>query len=85
MHHCLQQQFQANYDRQIANIISTINMYYKRILSKSVSNQYVSSYNLYKRNMDDYKKLSGGLFESSKQLQLFKHDFKIVIYGQAKW
>eukprot|EP00957_Ditylum_brightwellii_P012643 955582-Ditylum_brightwellii.AAC.1 len=76
----LQQQFQANYDRRIAKIISAINMSYKRTLSTSMSNQSVSSYKMYTHSMYGPKKLLGGLFESSKQLQLFKHDFKITIY-----
>eukprot|EP00957_Ditylum_brightwellii_P092200 7019323-Ditylum_brightwellii.AAC.1 len=83
MCHCLQQQFQVNCNRWITKIISAINVSYKRTVSNSVSSQSVSFYELYKRKMDDCKKLPGGLFESSKQLQLFKHNFKIAMYGQA--
>eukprot|EP00957_Ditylum_brightwellii_P145236 11061683-Ditylum_brightwellii.AAC.1 len=35
--------------------------------------------------MDDQEKLPGGLFESSKQLQIFKHDFKIAMHGGLHW
>eukprot|EP00957_Ditylum_brightwellii_P014113 1063992-Ditylum_brightwellii.AAC.2 len=85
LHHHLQQQFQTDYNRHITKIISTVNMSNKRTSSTSISHQSVESYELYKHNMNDHKKLPDSLFESSKQLQLFKHDFKIAMYGQANW
>eukprot|EP00957_Ditylum_brightwellii_P047561 3612740-Ditylum_brightwellii.AAC.1 len=33
--------------------------------------------------MGNQEKLPGGLFDSSKQLQTFKHNFKITMYGRA--
>eukprot|EP00957_Ditylum_brightwellii_P127153 9694773-Ditylum_brightwellii.AAC.1 len=35
--------------------------------------------------MDNQEKLSGGLFESAKQIQIFKHDFKVVMHGKSQW
>eukprot|EP00957_Ditylum_brightwellii_P032616 2471962-Ditylum_brightwellii.AAC.1 len=35
--------------------------------------------------MDDQDKLPGGLFESEKQIQIFKHDFKVVMHGRSNW
>eukprot|EP00957_Ditylum_brightwellii_P192901 14687545-Ditylum_brightwellii.AAC.1 len=44
-----------------------------------------SSYKSYKRNMDNQDKLSSGLFESAKQIQIFKHNFKVAMHGRSNW
>eukprot|EP00957_Ditylum_brightwellii_P211548 15366307-Ditylum_brightwellii.AAC.1 len=35
--------------------------------------------------MDNQDKLPGGLFESTKQIQIFKHNFKVAMHGRSKW
>eukprot|EP00957_Ditylum_brightwellii_P171022 13019055-Ditylum_brightwellii.AAC.1 len=35
--------------------------------------------------MDNQEKLSSGLFESAKQTQIFKHDFKVTMHGRSNW
>eukprot|EP00957_Ditylum_brightwellii_P143304 10917901-Ditylum_brightwellii.AAC.1 len=39
----------------------------------------------HKRNMDDQEKLPGGLFESYKQIQIFKHNFKVTMHRRSHW
>eukprot|EP00957_Ditylum_brightwellii_P027826 2103735-Ditylum_brightwellii.AAC.1 len=53
--------------------------------SQSVSSASITSFKVYKRHMNDQEKLTGGLFESSKQLQIFKHDVNIAMHGQSHW
>eukprot|EP00957_Ditylum_brightwellii_P096077 7319963-Ditylum_brightwellii.AAC.1 len=75
---------QANFDHCIAKIISFVNKNTKRAgvsTNQSVSSASSNFYKTYKRNMDDQEKLLGGLFESSKQLQIFKHDFRICRFS----
>eukprot|EP00957_Ditylum_brightwellii_P079981 6082557-Ditylum_brightwellii.AAC.1 len=43
-----------------------------------------SSYKTYKRNMYNQEKLPSGLFESAKQIQIFKHDFKVA-HRRSNW
>eukprot|EP00957_Ditylum_brightwellii_P037446 2832602-Ditylum_brightwellii.AAC.1 len=35
--------------------------------------------------MNNQEKLSGGLCESSKQIQIFKHDFKVAMHRRSHW
>eukprot|EP00957_Ditylum_brightwellii_P111181 8477618-Ditylum_brightwellii.AAC.1 len=43
------------------------------------------SYKTHKRNMGNQEKLPGGLFESAKQIQIFKHDFKLAMHRRSHW
>eukprot|EP00957_Ditylum_brightwellii_P114010 8693065-Ditylum_brightwellii.AAC.1 len=42
-------------------------------------------YEQHKRDLGDQEKLQGSLLESVKQLQIFKHDFKIAARSRASW
>eukprot|EP00957_Ditylum_brightwellii_P096826 7373846-Ditylum_brightwellii.AAC.1 len=44
-----------------------------------------SSYETYKRNMGNQEKLPCGLFKSAKQIQIFKHDFKVAMHRTSNW
>eukprot|EP00957_Ditylum_brightwellii_P047418 3601864-Ditylum_brightwellii.AAC.2 len=44
-----------------------------------------SSYKTYKRNMDNQDKIPSGLFESAKQIQIFKHNFKVGMHERSNW
>eukprot|EP00957_Ditylum_brightwellii_P029795 2253476-Ditylum_brightwellii.AAC.1 len=71
---------QADFNCCIAKIITAVNMNNKKAafsVSQSVSSASSTSFEVYKRHMDDQEKLLGGLFESSKQLQIFKQDLKL--------
>eukprot|EP00957_Ditylum_brightwellii_P068999 5237452-Ditylum_brightwellii.AAC.1 len=35
--------------------------------------------------MDNQDKIPGGLFESAKQTQIFKHNFKVMMHGRSNW
>eukprot|EP00957_Ditylum_brightwellii_P002448 187977-Ditylum_brightwellii.AAC.1 len=35
--------------------------------------------------MDGQGKIPGGIFESAKQIQIFKHDFKVTLHGRSNW
>eukprot|EP00957_Ditylum_brightwellii_P135616 10341218-Ditylum_brightwellii.AAC.2 len=35
--------------------------------------------------MDYQEKLPGGLFKSAKQIQIFKHNFKVAMHGKFHW
>eukprot|EP00957_Ditylum_brightwellii_P088539 6743717-Ditylum_brightwellii.AAC.1 len=76
---------QTDFDSWIAKIILVVNMSNKKLSAHSVSSTSVTSFKMYKRNMDDQEKLPGGLFNSSKQLQIFKHNFKIAMHGRSNW
>eukprot|EP00957_Ditylum_brightwellii_P207319 15352447-Ditylum_brightwellii.AAC.1 len=79
---------QADFDCCIANIITTVNVNSKKAAfntSQNISSASSTSFKVYKRHMDDQKKLPGGLFESSKQLQIFKNNFKTAMHGQSHW
>eukprot|EP00957_Ditylum_brightwellii_P042109 3189467-Ditylum_brightwellii.AAC.1 len=54
----------------------------KKIVACTLSNP-ISPFELYKRN--NQEQLPGGLFESSKQLQVIMHDFTVVMHGRANW
>eukprot|EP00957_Ditylum_brightwellii_P068362 5189651-Ditylum_brightwellii.AAC.2 len=77
---------QDRLDKRIARIISGINIGTKKYQSTtsmvSVSSS-KSSYETYNRNMDNQDKLPGGLFESVKQIQNFKHNFKVAMHGRS--
>eukprot|EP00957_Ditylum_brightwellii_P051524 3906517-Ditylum_brightwellii.AAC.2 len=45
----------------------------------------ISLYELNKRNQDNQEKLPRGPFKSSKQLQVFRHDFKGAMHRQVHW
>eukprot|EP00957_Ditylum_brightwellii_P173562 13214712-Ditylum_brightwellii.AAC.1 len=74
---------QANFDCCIAKIISAVNLNNKKLSAHSVFFTSVTSFEMYKRNMDDQEKLPHGLFESSKQLQFFKHDLNIAMHRRS--
>eukprot|EP00957_Ditylum_brightwellii_P108369 8267148-Ditylum_brightwellii.AAC.1 len=79
---------QADFDCCIAKIVTAINLNNKKAaLGASQSNASASStsFKAYKRHMDGQEKLPGGLFESSKQLQIFKQDFKTAMHGRSHW
>eukprot|EP00957_Ditylum_brightwellii_P044147 3349615-Ditylum_brightwellii.AAC.1 len=44
-----------------------------------------SLYETHKRNMGNQEKLPSGLFESTKQTQIFKHNFKVTMHGRSHW
>eukprot|EP00957_Ditylum_brightwellii_P020609 1553622-Ditylum_brightwellii.AAC.1 len=76
---------QADFDCHIAKITAAVNETTKRAgvsANQSVSSASSNFYETYKRNMDNQEKLPGGLFKPSKQLQIFKHDFKIALHGR---
>eukprot|EP00957_Ditylum_brightwellii_P158330 12051956-Ditylum_brightwellii.AAC.1 len=71
---------QADFDHHIAKIITAVNINSKKAAfnaSQSILSTSSTSFEVYKRHMDDQEKLLGGLFESSKQLQIFKHNLKL--------
>eukprot|EP00957_Ditylum_brightwellii_P005646 431086-Ditylum_brightwellii.AAC.1 len=79
---------QADFDHLIAKIITTVNMNNKKAAFstfQSVSSASSTSFEVYKRHMENQEKIPGGLFESSKQIQIFKHNFKIAMHGQSHW
>eukprot|EP00957_Ditylum_brightwellii_P100096 7628160-Ditylum_brightwellii.AAC.1 len=79
---------QAEFDCHIAKIITAVNVNNKKAAfntSQSVSSTSSTSFKAYKRHMYDQEKFPRGLFESSKQLQIFKHNFKITMHGQSHW
>eukprot|EP00957_Ditylum_brightwellii_P097715 7441827-Ditylum_brightwellii.AAC.1 len=79
---------QADFDRHIAKIISSVNENTKRAgvsANQSVFSASSNFYETYKRNTDDQEKLPGGLFELFKQLQIFKHNFKIAMHERLHW
>eukprot|EP00957_Ditylum_brightwellii_P058028 4400550-Ditylum_brightwellii.AAC.1 len=78
-------EMQAGFDHWIAKNISAVNMNNKKLSAHSVLSTSVTSFEMYKRNMDGQEKLPGGLFESSEQLQIFKHNFKIAMHGRSHW
>eukprot|EP00957_Ditylum_brightwellii_P128154 9774809-Ditylum_brightwellii.AAC.1 len=80
----LQAQLQANLDCCIVKIISVVNVNTKKAAKNSPS-PLITLFELHKYNQDNQEKLPGSLFESSKQLQVFKHDFKVAVYGQVHW
>eukprot|EP00957_Ditylum_brightwellii_P135068 10298027-Ditylum_brightwellii.AAC.1 len=75
-------QVQEKIDLCITKIISAVNMNTKKA-AKHLPSSSTSLFELHKRNQDDQEKLPGGPFESSKQLQVFKHDFKVDMHGKA--
>eukprot|EP00957_Ditylum_brightwellii_P010276 776694-Ditylum_brightwellii.AAC.1 len=79
---------QANFDHHIAKIISAVNANKKK-MSHSTAHGILTtsdtSFEMYKRHVDDQEKLPGGLFEPSKQLEIFKHNFKISMHGRTNW
>eukprot|EP00957_Ditylum_brightwellii_P093450 7116873-Ditylum_brightwellii.AAC.1 len=75
-------------NKRIARIISNVNISTKKYHSTSSMTSVLSSRSLYethKRNMDDQWKLPNGLFELSKQIQIFKHNFKVAMHGRSHW
>eukprot|EP00957_Ditylum_brightwellii_P185532 14125401-Ditylum_brightwellii.AAC.1 len=73
-------------DMRIARIISGVNISTKKYHSTSSITSISSSKSLYKthtRNMDNQEKLPSGLFESAKQIQIFKHDFKVAMHRRS--
>eukprot|EP00957_Ditylum_brightwellii_P052700 3994995-Ditylum_brightwellii.AAC.1 len=65
-------------------IISTVNINNKKAAKNSPS-PLTALFELHKCNQDNQEKLPGCLFDFSKQLQVFKYDFKVAMYGQAYW
>eukprot|EP00957_Ditylum_brightwellii_P074034 5625416-Ditylum_brightwellii.AAC.1 len=88
MHSHIKYQMQDCLDKRIARIIFGIYISTKKYHSTanmvSVSTSKFS-YKVHKRNMDDQDKLLGGLFTSAKQIQIFKHNFKVVMHGRSNW
>eukprot|EP00957_Ditylum_brightwellii_P139907 10661215-Ditylum_brightwellii.AAC.1 len=82
----IQHRASAKFDRRIADIIIAINVTTKSDLSlQSTMTGKRNDYKQHKRNLDNQEKLPGGLFESTKQLQIFKHDFKVATHSRASW
>eukprot|EP00957_Ditylum_brightwellii_P029753 2250206-Ditylum_brightwellii.AAC.1 len=80
----IQHRASTKFDHRITNIIIAINATTKSDLSlQSTMTGKCDDYEQHKRNLDNQEKLSGGLFESTKQLQIFKHDFKIATHSRA--
>eukprot|EP00957_Ditylum_brightwellii_P089211 6793943-Ditylum_brightwellii.AAC.1 len=52
---------------------------------KHLPSSLISLFDLHKHNQDNQEKLLGGPFESSKQLYIFKHGFKVAMHVQAHW
>eukprot|EP00957_Ditylum_brightwellii_P084582 6431816-Ditylum_brightwellii.AAC.1 len=80
---CLKCQIKASSDRRIADIIVAVNAKVHNKPQQSASTK--TEYRKHKRDLDDQEKLPGGLFESAKQLKIFKHNFKIAAYSRASW
>eukprot|EP00957_Ditylum_brightwellii_P084306 6410338-Ditylum_brightwellii.AAC.1 len=88
MHHCIEHQMQDCDDKRIAGIISGVNISTKKYhstASMASTSSSRSSYETYKRNMDNQEKLPGGLFESAKQIQIFKHNFNVTMHRRSHW
>eukprot|EP00957_Ditylum_brightwellii_P024790 1873427-Ditylum_brightwellii.AAC.1 len=81
---CLYAQVQAKFNLYIAKIISAVNVNTRKT-SKHLPSSLISLFELHKHNKNDQEKLPGGPFESSKQLQVFKRDFKEAMYEQVHW
>eukprot|EP00957_Ditylum_brightwellii_P036342 2751826-Ditylum_brightwellii.AAC.1 len=86
MHSCIEHQIQDRLDKRIARIISSVNISTKKYHSTSsmasISSSR-SSYETHKRTMDNQEKLPGGLFESAKQIQIFKYNFKVAMHQRS--
>eukprot|EP00957_Ditylum_brightwellii_P082739 6291060-Ditylum_brightwellii.AAC.1 len=88
MHCHIKHQMQDCLDKRITRIISGVNISTKKYHSTSSMESVSSSkslYETYKRNMGDQEKLLGGLFNSAKQIQIFKHDFNVAMHGRSNW
>eukprot|EP00957_Ditylum_brightwellii_P091958 7001766-Ditylum_brightwellii.AAC.1 len=83
MRRCLKRQIKPSFDRCIADIIVAVNAKAQNKPLQSASTK--TEYKQRKRNLDNQDKLPGGLFESAKQLQIFKHDFKTATHSRASW
>eukprot|EP00957_Ditylum_brightwellii_P102961 7846531-Ditylum_brightwellii.AAC.1 len=81
MKYCLKRQIKASFDHRIADIIVAVNAkaHNKPLQSASTKTEYKQ----HKRDLDNQEKLPGGLFEFTKQLQIFKHNFKIAAHNRA--
>eukprot|EP00957_Ditylum_brightwellii_P028245 2133082-Ditylum_brightwellii.AAC.1 len=83
MKHCLKRQIKASFDHCIVDIIIAVNakVHNKPLQSALTKTEYEQR----KRDFVNQEKLLGGLIESAKQLQIFKHDFKITAHSRASW
>eukprot|EP00957_Ditylum_brightwellii_P103219 7867042-Ditylum_brightwellii.AAC.1 len=63
-------EMQADFDHQIVKIILDVNMCNKKLSAHSVSSTSVTSFEMYKRNMDDQEKLPG-VYRRSHWRQVF--------------
>eukprot|EP00957_Ditylum_brightwellii_P133561 10183213-Ditylum_brightwellii.AAC.1 len=82
MKRCLKLQIEASFDCHIADIIVAVNAKAQKPLQSTSTK---TKYEPHKRDLGDQEKLPGGLFESAKQLQIFKHNFKIAAHSMASW
>eukprot|EP00957_Ditylum_brightwellii_P029697 2244985-Ditylum_brightwellii.AAC.1 len=88
MHCCIEHKMQEHLDTRIARTISGINISTKKYQSNTSMESISSSkslYKTYKRNMDNQDKLPSVLFESTKQIQIFKHNFKVAMHRKSNW
>eukprot|EP00957_Ditylum_brightwellii_P047486 3606447-Ditylum_brightwellii.AAC.1 len=88
MHCHIEHQMQDRLKKRITRIISGINISTKKYQSTASMASVSSSkflHNTYKRNKDNQYKFPGGLFESAKQIQIFEHNFKVVMHGRSNW
>eukprot|EP00957_Ditylum_brightwellii_P080362 6112247-Ditylum_brightwellii.AAC.1 len=83
MKHCLKRQIKASFDCRIADIIVAANAKVQNKHLQSASTK--TKYKQHKRDLDSQEKLPDGLFESTKKLQIFKHDFKIAVHSRTSW
>eukprot|EP00957_Ditylum_brightwellii_P073908 5616388-Ditylum_brightwellii.AAC.1 len=81
MKRCLKRQIKASFNRQIADIIVAVNakLHNKPLQSALTKMEYAQ----HKRDLDNQEKLPSGLFESAKQLQIFKHNFKTATHSRT--
>eukprot|EP00957_Ditylum_brightwellii_P028122 2123149-Ditylum_brightwellii.AAC.1 len=79
-------QIQECFGKRITRIISSININTKKYhptASLASASSSKTLYETYKRNIDNQDKLPCGLFESAKQIQIFKHNFKVAMHGRS--
>eukprot|EP00957_Ditylum_brightwellii_P015068 1136872-Ditylum_brightwellii.AAC.1 len=77
----LHAQVQTKFDICIAKVTSLVNIYTKNA-ANHLPSSYISLFKLHEHNQDNKEKLQGNPFESSKQLYVFKHDYKVAMHGQ---
>eukprot|EP00957_Ditylum_brightwellii_P147484 11230930-Ditylum_brightwellii.AAC.1 len=90
MHCCIKHQMQNCLNMRITRIriIYGVNISTKKYNSTArlaFVLSLKSLYKIYEKNMDNQNKIPVRLFESAKQIQIFKHNLKVVMHRKYKW